>query len=405
MSSTMPEFPAARVKCRGDRLPRSNRWTIRIQFALRRLSKFLRILEVRYFRRWSVWLYYRHRDFAPPPSMVTLRMTNHCNLRCVQCAQWGERGVFKGPENPPTTRELSTEEWKNFIQRIAPYCPHIYFFGGEPFLRKDLLELVRYAAARNVVAGVNTNGHFLKNKGKEIVASGMDYILISLDGPREVNNRIRVGSRDGYGAVVEGVVELIGAKQELRSGYPFIELFMTLTVENQAHVAGTAALARRLGVDYFSLALGMFTTPQLARASAEQYQREFGVDPKFYHGFVRDVMDLDTEGVTAQIREVKRMWGSGYKQYPPVKLDLDRYFRRPHEPLTSYPCISPWLTMQIMPAGELAFCEDFADLVTGNVRDEDPLALWNNATSRAWRRRIRTKGVFPAESRCVAHYL
>jgi MoaA/NifB/PqqE/SkfB family radical SAM enzyme len=404
MSTTTPEVPADQTGRTGWLRGRL-RWPIRARFAVLRFAKFVRILEVRYWRRWSVMLYYRHRDSAPPPSMVTLRMTNHCNLRCIQCAQWGDHGVFKRPDSPPTTRELSTEEWKVFIRRIAPYCPHIYFFGGEPFLRKDLLELVRCAAARQVVTGVNTNGHFLKGKGAEIVRSGMDYILISLDGPREVNNRIRVGTRDGYVAVVEGIEELIRARRELRSSYPFIELFMTLTVENQGHIVETAALARRLGVDYFSLALGMFTTPELARTSAEQYRREFDIDPKFYQGFVRDVAGLDIEGVTSQIREVKQRWGARYKQYPPVRLDLERYFRHPEEPLTSSPCIAPWLTMQILPGGDLAFCEDFADLVIGNIRTEDPLLLWNSARSRAWRRRIRTRGVFPAESRCVAHYL
>jgi MoaA/NifB/PqqE/SkfB family radical SAM enzyme len=332
-------------------------------------------------------------------------MTNHCNLRCVQCAQWGENGVFKQPSHAAFARELSTQEWKTFIQRVAPFCPHLYFFGGEPFLRKDLLELVRHAVAHDVVAGVNTNGHFLAGKGKAIVDSGMDYILVSLDGPSEVNNAIRLGNRDGYAAVVEGVGELMRAREAGQSRYPFIELFMTLTEANQTHIVETAAIAQRLGVDYFSLALGMFTTADLAAQSAAQYRQEFGVEPRFYQGFVRDVSRIRTAIVTEQIQEVRRMWGSRYKQYPPVKADLALYFERPQEPLTRHPCISPWLTMQVMPDGELTFCEDFADLPVGNVRDADPLALWNNAASRAWRRRIRTRGIFPAESRCVAHYL
>ncbi len=61
--------------------------------------------------------------------------------------------------------------------------------------------------------------------------------------------------------------------------------------------------------------------------------------------------------------------------------------------------------MQLMPNGDMAYCEDFPDLVTGNVREQEPLALWNNAASLAWRRRIRTKGIFPAESRCCSYYL
>src|SRR5262249_44735605 len=149
--------------------------------------------------------------------------------------------------------------------------------------------------------------------------------LISLDGPREVNNQIRLGHRDGYTAVVEGVEELIRARQQARSPYPFIELFMTLTDANQTHIVATAEIARRLGVDYFALALGMFTTPELAAASSEQYRREFGIDPKFYAGFVRDVSRLEPATIKSQIDAVKQMWGSRYKQYPPQDFDLHRY--------------------------------------------------------------------------------
>jgi hypothetical protein len=84
---------------------------------------------------------------------------------------------------------------------------------------------------------------------------------------------------------------------------------------------------------------------------------------------------------------------------------LEHYYRNPEEPLRRRRCITPWLNMQVMPNGEIAFCEDFPDLVVGNVRDNDPLALWNAPASRAWRRRIRTKGIFRAETRCCSYYL
>ena len=76
---------------------------------------------------------------------------------------------------------------------MAPFCPHIYFFGGEPFMCKDLLDLVRFAAAYGVVTGVNTNGNFLSGRGNDIIASALDYLIVSLDGPRAVNNLIRRG--------------------------------------------------------------------------------------------------------------------------------------------------------------------------------------------------------------------
>jgi MoaA/NifB/PqqE/SkfB family radical SAM enzyme len=344
-------------------------------------------------------------DYAPPPQMITLRVSNSCNLRCRQCAQWGDKGVFLESEPARDSTDLSTEEWERFIGRAAEFCPHIYFFGGEPFLRKDLLRLVAAASRRNMITGINTNGNFLKRYAQEIVESGLDYLIVSLDGPKDVNNLIRLGKIDSYSATTEGIAEMVRAKQDRHTSYPLIELCMTLTGTNQRAIMETAEIARALSVDYFVLTLGIFTTAELAKQSREEYFTDFGIQPKFYDGFVRDVSDIDPELVAEQVRRVRGIWGSRYKQYPSGNFDMVDYFHRPEKALISSPCIAPWLSMQIMPNGDMAYCEDFADLVTGNIRDQDPLVLWNNRTSRAWRRRIRTKGIYPAETRCVDYYL
>jgi len=336
--------------------------------------------------------------------MIMLRTTNRCNLRCTQCGQWGENGAFH--HRPSVLQsELTTAQWLTFLEQMAGSCPHVYFFGGEPMVRRDLLPLVRRASERGMATGINTNGTFLRGRGQEIVRSGLDYILVSIDGPRELNNLIRIGSGDPFGKTSEGVQELVSARRRESALCPFIEIFMTLTPENQGEILSTAKIARELGADYFSLAAGMFTTPELADASDREYEREFGVRPTFYHGFVRDVSRMNTDAMMRQITAVRALWADRLKEYPPIKFDLTTYYHQPEQKLSDRPCIAPWLTMQIMPDGTLAFCEDFADLPCGNITREHPLDLWNNSYSRSWRRRIRTKGVFAAESRCVAHYL
>src|SRR5437588_654715 len=106
-----------------------SRWVIRLNYVFRRWPNATRLLRVRYLRRWAIVLYHRHRDSAPSTSMITLRLTNSCNLRCVQCAQWGENGVFKREATATNGRNLTTEEWMSFIRRMSSSCPHIYFFG------------------------------------------------------------------------------------------------------------------------------------------------------------------------------------------------------------------------------------------------------------------------------------
>jgi MoaA/NifB/PqqE/SkfB family radical SAM enzyme len=383
---------------------RDSRLSLRLRYASKHFRKSVRLLEVRHLRKNLVRWHYCRRDYAPPPSMITLRMTNQCNLRCTQCGQWGENGAFRHrPEAP--RKELTTSQWRTFLDQMSGSCPHVYFFGGEPMLRRDLLPLVRWAAEKGMATGVNTNGTFLRGRGDEIVGAGLDYIIVSIDGPREVNNLIRIGYRDSFGIATEGVQEVVAARRRNKALCPLIEIFMTLTPDNQGEILSTARIARELGADYFSLAAGMFTTPELAAASEREYQAEFGIAPTFYHGFVRDVSRMNADAIMRDVRTIRALWGSRFKEYPPIKFDLATYYHRPEQKLSHRQCIAPWLTMQIMPDGTMAFCEDFADLPCGNVTQEHPLDLWNNSRSRAWRRRIRTKGVFAAESRCVAHYL
>jgi MoaA/NifB/PqqE/SkfB family radical SAM enzyme len=387
------------------RRPSRSRLVWRLLWAVERPGRALRLLVVRLWRRWLIRLYYRHTDHAPPPTTLTLRLTHACNLRCVQCGQWGEKGVFTRPELRPVAPEMSTEDWKRLLDDVSPFCSHVYFFGGEPFLRDDCLALVRAAAAAGMVTGVNTNGMFLGGRGREIAESGMDYLIVSLDGPGDVNNRIRLGRSDVFAAVTAGVRELVEAKRSAGLRYPQVELLMTLTESNAAHIADTARVALELGVDAFALTFGIFTTAELAASSARQFREDFGVAPRFYQGFVRDVTRMEPAAIAAQVAEARRLWGSRYKQYPPVAFTVSDYFRHPERALVSSPCIAPWSVMQVMPNGDVAYCSDFADLVAGNVRAQDPREVWNGPVSRAWRRRIRTRGIYEAETRCCDYYL
>src|SRR5215471_17672569 len=187
---------------------RESRLALRLGYAFERFRKGLRLADVRYVRKNQVRWYYRHRDYAPPPSMITLLLTNQCNLRCTQCGQWGENGAFHDRDRA-WPRDLTTAQWQRFLDQMSNACPHVYFFGGEPMLRTDLLQLVRYAAELGMIAGINTNGTFLRGRGQQIVDAGLDYILVSIDGPREVNNLIRIGTRDAFGLAAAGIEDLV----------------------------------------------------------------------------------------------------------------------------------------------------------------------------------------------------
>ena len=107
-----------------------------------------------------------------------LEVTKRCNLRCRFCFADGGR-----PEDDPTL-----EEMKEAIRDIVRQCgkPLLQLSGGEPTLRDDLPELVRYAREAGCsYVQVNTNGIRLARDpeyAKKLAEAGLDIVFLQFDG-------------------------------------------------------------------------------------------------------------------------------------------------------------------------------------------------------------------------------
>ena len=111
-------------------------------------------------------------------------------------------------------RELSTEEWESALDKIWDAgIPHVNFTGGEPTLRPDLIDLVKYAEKIGLVTGLLTDGTRLTEPAflKQLLESGLDHIMILFD-PK---------SDQAWEAVRDSLVEDI-----------FVTVHLTLTEQN-----------------------------------------------------------------------------------------------------------------------------------------------------------------------------
>ena len=110
-----------------------------------------------------------------------LEVTSRCNLRCRYCFANGGAA-----EQDP-----SQEELKAAIRDVAQKCggPLLQFSGGEPTLRDDLPELVRYAREAGCsYTQVNTNGIRLAQDpayAKRLKEAGLDIVFLQFDGTRD----------------------------------------------------------------------------------------------------------------------------------------------------------------------------------------------------------------------------
>jgi radical SAM protein with 4Fe4S-binding SPASM domain len=127
--------------------------------------------------------YYLTKGKVIPPFYVLWDCSRRCNLNCAHCGAVKEK----------YEKELTTEQIKNLIDELSKM--KVRFFaatGGEPLLRKDILEVMRYARDRGINTGLATNGFFIdEKKAKEIKGAGIESVQISLDGKEKTHNDIR----------------------------------------------------------------------------------------------------------------------------------------------------------------------------------------------------------------------
>ena len=143
--------------------------------------------------------------------VVVWNVTRSCNLNCVHCYA---HAVRKSQED-----ELSKEEAFALLDDLAGFgVPVILFSGGEPLMRKDLLELATYAVDKGMRAVISTNGTLISpKKAKSLKEVGLSYVGVSLDGMESVNDRFR-GKTGAFQEAIAGIrnCQEVGLKVGLR---------------------------------------------------------------------------------------------------------------------------------------------------------------------------------------------
>jgi 12,18-didecarboxysiroheme deacetylase len=143
--------------------------------------------------------------------VVVWNVGQRCNLKCVHCYSQSHNREYAG--------ELSTAEGKNLIEDLVRFgSPVILFSGGEPLLRKDLLDLGLLATDRGLRAVISTNGTLITPKmAGDLKRIGLSYVGVSLDGMKETNDRFR-GVKGAFEAALNGIrnCQTAGIKVGLR---------------------------------------------------------------------------------------------------------------------------------------------------------------------------------------------
>jgi MoaA/NifB/PqqE/SkfB family radical SAM enzyme len=272
------------------------------------------------------------------PVYVQFYVTARCNLACEQC-------------NIIYANADVTEIGLDGVARIADNLEKIgvsivLLTGGEPFVRKDLAQIVGEFRRRGMHVRIQTNGLARPEALQACLEAGAHDISISLDSLHPgAQDQINGNVRDSWDRAIATIANV----NRIFPEDAFAALGCVLAPRNLEHVPDVIRFATEIGW-HVSL-VPAHTTPMSRPMNFRSFDDTCRFDPALYPR-VRHILD-----------EVARMRRQGYLLY-----DSDEYLDDMYRLVTGAPvrwrdrnggvCDSPNLYFAIQPNGDMAVCCD-----------------------------------------------
>lgn len=213
-------------------------WNILSKLTLRRAFNLFQLRTSYYLSRIS-----KRGVISGKPFSLSIEPTTACNLGCPECPSGLKQ--FTRP-----TGKLNMDLHRSILEQVKDTVFYInYYFQGEPFLHPQFLDLIKEANKQKIYTATSTNAHFINaQKAEEIVNSGLDRLIISIDGlTQETYENYRV--HGDLNKVLEGTKHLIEAKKKMNSKTPHL-IFQFLAVKpNEHEISDVFKLGTEMGID------------------------------------------------------------------------------------------------------------------------------------------------------------
>ncbi len=328
----------------------------------------------------------KNRTFGGP-LWVQVGISNRCNYRCVMCwdhPSFDEKDNLH-PDNVTSKfyRDNPTADRSSALMDTALFgeiINDLYTSGtrrvdligrGEPFLNKDLVQMVSLIKKKNMFGSIATNGSKLTLDTLEwLIKEGLDRLIVSLNAGRpETYSKIHpTEDASGFFRIKESLIELSRLKSRLSVNRPYLTLSFVLSKKNYKEVRDMVAIAKEVGAQ------------QVIFKPAVLYSgiRFLGLSDSQKVRLDRDVVELEKEAAKASI-DMKFEPFRGISASRPVG---------PPPPLHVYeniPCYVGWLFALITADGTvLPCCQCYSKM--GNIRHQSFNHIWCSDFYREFRR-------------------
>lgn len=269
------------------------------------------------------------------PFFVMIEPTTRCILECKYCAKH-QLGVNK------RKTDLELKDFRKIIDEIGEYLYFIFYWNwGEPFLNKDIFDMISYANEKKIFGIISTDGLILNEKNcNKLIDSRLDYLILSCNAANREEYKNYSG-KDLFERFIMNTQTLMKVKKARKSRLPFVNLQFVVSQDNENQIDLMQTLAGELGIDRLTFKkLNIYDKPRinhLAPITSEYKHRKY-------------IKDQDKENF----------------------------------------CIRAWSSLAINCDGSVVCCcgDVENNFLLGNIKNQSIKDIWNGKEYQALRRRI-----------------
>ena len=319
------------------------------------------------------------------PDTIRIDLTYNCNLRCKLCFEFGKSA--EELSSIPRNEEMDFGQLKHFLLDVKSFYPTIYLSGGEPLLYSHILDLLNFLQQNKLYTLVNTNGVLLEGFADQLVESGVDKLVISIDGPEEIHDKNRGKT---FRKIVKGIEKLNAKKKDEKKPFPLIRINCLITPFNFKVLEEVVNIASQLEVESLSFQHPMFATDE--RKNEKSSEGSIDILGYVYEGEINPDILLQQMDKIAGIRVPFKKYF-----YPSVPREhIREYYNDINYPFKKA-CLTPWRKLMLTPSGDIGPCVHYP---IANLSGKSFNEIWNSDDYRKFRNSIRKAGLFKNCVRC-----
>jgi len=292
---------------------------------------------------------------------------SRCNCRCVMCDIWRIR----------QTREITERDLEPHLDSFLKLkVKWIVFSGGEPLMHSDLASLCRMCRTEGIRLTLLTAGLLLE-KHAEMIVESMDDVIVSIDGPPDIHDRIRAVP-GAYRRLHQGI-------QSLRKHRPQIPISGRCTIQklNQCELRNTVWTAHELNLNSVSFLAADTTSEAFNRPNGWTRERQTTV--ALDEGEA-DQLDVEIE---ALIRDCRKEIESGFVVESSSKLRriaLHFHMQLGQVQASAPRCNAPWVSAVVESDGAVRPC--FFHRPIGNIHERPFADILNGLEALEFRQHL-----------------